>query len=129
MCVGVLLEQYFVLYLKGFTDPPVIAQGPQGGSFLEEYDINLSCNVTANPPARIYWKKDGTFVEKLGNKYQVDYVKGTLFIPNAPKSAAGMYACYANNSRTCSSITLSVVSKEAEVKVEGTYFQFKIFIS
>ena len=97
------------------VDPPVILEGPRNGSFLEQYDIHLFCNVSAVPPARIYWKKDGISVEELGKRYQVDYEEGTLIIENSVKSDAGKYACLANYSCT----NTFVESKEAEIKVVG----------
>ena len=94
------------------VDPPAILEGPRNGSFLEEYDIHLFCDVSTMPPARIYWKRNGILI---GKRYQVNYEEGTLIIENSVKSDAGKYACFANNSCT----STFVESKEAEIKVVG----------
>ena len=69
--------------------------------------MHLFCNVTGVPPPRIYWKKDGAFVETLGKRFEVGYAEGTLFIETAELSDAGLYSCFANNS-------LSPLGKESK---------------
>ncbi|XP_065845794.1 neuronal cell adhesion molecule-like isoform X5 [Oscarella lobularis] len=77
---------------------PVIAQGPRGKTVVKGYEVHLFCNATGVPRPRIYWKKDGVFVEALSERFEVGYVEGTLFIETAEFSDAGLYSCFANNS-------------------------------
>ena len=101
-----------------YIDAPVIAEGPRGKTVVKGYEVHFFCNVTGVPRPRIYWKKDGVFVEALSERFEVGYVEGTLFIETAEFSDAGLYSCFANNSVN----PAGTESKAAQLNIIGEKF-------
>ncbi|XP_048396640.2 neural cell adhesion molecule 2-like isoform X1 [Stegostoma tigrinum] len=66
----------------------------------EGNSVNISCDVTANPQASIYWKKEGVVLSDINKSDVSIYKKGTkilLEITPAVDSDFGSYNCTASN--------------------------------
>jgi hypothetical protein len=74
---------------QNITDSPGIQVTPTEESIvIEGHRATLHCNTTANPPAKILWKKDGLDIPHSG---------GTVTFNAIHRNNAGLYTCEATN--------------------------------
>ena len=74
------------------VDKPKVSITRQADDTLEEgkASVTLTCEVDANPPGRIFWKK-------LGSAEERQFVKSLEFAP-VQRNDSGTYVCQAYNS-------------------------------
>ena len=79
------------LYLIRILDPPNVTatSSLSGPATVGEDIVTLTCEVEANPPASIIWRKDGS-LKVLGNSSQ-------LVLDPVTVSDGGNYTCLASN--------------------------------
>eukprot|EP00118_Oscarella_pearsei_P013935 m.115792 g.115792 ORF g.115792 m.115792 type:complete len:298 (+) comp37563_c0_seq17:139-1032(+) len=74
---------------------PIIVGDPVDSTNVEGYDVRMSCNVSADPPAKIYWRKEGRLIDLFSRRFLVqqsdDYKTGNLLITKAQVADSGMY--------------------------------------
>ncbi len=76
------------------------------------YDnVNLTCEILANPRAEIWWTKDGN--ESHLNNVRFENGNKTLVIKQAVLKNVGKYSCHASNnlSSTSQSLILNLKGK------------------
>ncbi|XP_043077653.1 transmembrane and immunoglobulin domain-containing protein 1 [Puntigrus tetrazona] len=70
--------------------------------FVEEAsDVVLSCDVQANPPVTVVWKKDGEILDLISGSYKTtnNGITAQLLITKAMRNVhQGMYICEVNSS-------------------------------
>jgi hypothetical protein len=73
--------------------------------------VRLTCEILANPPALIWWTKDGN-TSHLSN-VQFENGNKTLVITNAVQDNIGKYSCHASQDSysTNASLTLNLKGK------------------
>lgn len=85
--------------------------------FVEEKsDVVLSCDVSANPPVTLVWKKDGKVLDLTTGSYKTtnDGITAELSIPKAKRDVhQGTYIC------EVTSPIYGIMSRTFTVKVEG----------
>jgi hypothetical protein len=68
--------------------------------------VTLTCEVLANPPAQIWWTKDGNTSHLSNVQFEND--NKTLVITKAVLASIGNYSCHASNSLSSTNQTLTL---------------------
>ncbi|KAI6172894.1 EGF-like domain-containing protein [Aphelenchoides besseyi] len=80
-------------------------------SALHGDEVELNCQVEANPTAKITWTKDGQPIE-FGRQFVLRSENQTLRIPTATSAENGRFSCYAEND-------VGTTSRNFVVELEG----------
>lgn len=102
------------------TDPPDLNDTKE--VFVEETsDVVLSCDIRANPPVTVAWKKDGEVLDLTSGSYKTtnNGITAQLSITKAKRDVhQGTYFCEVNSS------VYGIMGRTFNVMVEGLWSCF-----
>ncbi len=120
--VSRIVRHCFILSFEHhyITDPPDLNDTKE--VFVEETsDVVLSCDVRANPPVTVAWKKDGEVLDLTSGSYKTtnNGITAQLSITKAKRDVhQGTYICEVNSS------VYGIMGNTFNVTVEGLWSCF-----